>query len=123
MAPRDEEELRQTNSDLTDAARFFDLEKAHFTADTDALFDVLERIGDIAGSDENGQRFKEGYGKADKNAKSYVHAMEDAYQGIADRLRLMAVSVDLANWSTMAALPKVPDKGPGFSSGDGTMTA
>ncbi|MFI6598242.1 hypothetical protein ACIBHX_18450 [Nonomuraea sp. NPDC050536] len=122
MAPRDDEELRQINSVLTDAAKHFDLENMHFTADADALFHVLERLGDIVGSDETGQRFKEGYGKAEKNAKSFVHAIEDAYKGITERLRLMTVSVDLANWSTMTALPKVPDNGPEFSAGDGTMT-
>lgn len=122
MAPRDDEELRQDNGDLTGASRQFELEMKHFTGDIRSLFHVLEGIGDFAGNDDTGHKFKEGYGKAVGNVVSYVHAIEDAYQGIVDRLQLMTVSVDLANWASMAALPKVPDNGPVFSADDGTVT-
>ena len=112
---------------LTDKASFknvidaFDTEHIDFLRDAQRILDDIGGLGDFAGTDDAGQKFKDGYSKGLEKAVNYTGKLGAVYSEIAERLAGMKTSVDIANWANIQSLPKVSEP-PKFSPSTGTIT-
>ncbi|MET9343409.1 hypothetical protein [Nonomuraea sp. NPDC003804] len=95
-------------SSFESAAKAFADEHDLFGADLIGLVAAITAIGDFAGDDDRGVKFKRDYVKHATDAATSIEALRDAYPEIAARLRLSTVSLDVATWATIKATPKVP---------------
>ncbi|MBT2225364.1 hypothetical protein [Nonomuraea sp. NEAU-A123] len=100
----------------------FNDEHTDLLRDARKILDDIAGLGDFAGTDEAGKRFREGYSKGLEKAGNYTGKLGAVYSEIADRLASMKTAVDIANWATVQALPKVSDP-PKFSPPDGTISS
>ncbi|GAA3211942.1 hypothetical protein [Nonomuraea helvata] len=108
-------------STFTSAAGGFTTEHEELARDARGILDALFALGDFAGTDEAGNRFRQGYSTALKKAETYVNALRDVYPSVGERLAGMKTTFDVANWATIESLPKVSDP-PEYSESDGKLT-
>ncbi|MCW2886853.1 MAG: hypothetical protein QOE54_4194 [Streptosporangiaceae bacterium] len=76
-------------------------------------FKALHGLGGFWGDDDTGHTFyngdgKPGYGAQYDNASTDINAMIKGYHDIAGGFQQMAKNIDVANWNSIVALPKVP---------------
>ncbi|MFD1936332.1 MULTISPECIES: hypothetical protein [Nonomuraea] len=90
------------------AAKAFDDEHRLFGTDLAAALADMAAIGDFAGDDERGVKFKNDYVKHAADAATYIEALRAAYPEISARLRLTTAALDMATWATIQATPKIP---------------
>ncbi|GLW11072.1 hypothetical protein Misp01_62000 [Microtetraspora sp. NBRC 13810] len=90
--------------------------------DVRRILDSIAALGDFAGTDETANTFKQGYSAALQKAETYVNALRDIYPGVAGRLDSMTTGFDVANWATIASLPKVSEP-PKYSKSDKKFTS
>ncbi|HUR07816.1 MAG TPA: hypothetical protein VM347_35105 [Nonomuraea sp.] len=98
----------------------FNDEHIDLLRDARKILDDIGGLGDFAGTDEAGKRFRDGYSKGLEKATNYTGKLGAVYSEIADKLADMKTAVDIANWAGIQALPKVSDP-PKFSPSDGTI--
>ncbi|GAA3568660.1 hypothetical protein GCM10022419_056830 [Nonomuraea rosea] len=107
-------------STFTKAAGGFVTEHDDLAKDVRWILDAIAALGDFAGTDETANTFRQGYSTALKKSESYVAALRDVYPAVAERLAGMKTGYDIANWASIASLPKVSDP-PEYSESDGTF--
>ncbi|MCW2916557.1 MAG: hypothetical protein JWN52_4625 [Actinomycetia bacterium] len=77
-------------------------------------FSALDGLGNFWGDDDTGHTFyngdggKPGYSGQHDSASTDVNAIIKGYHEIAGGFLQMAKHIDVANWNSMVALPKVP---------------
>ncbi|MFE3450522.1 hypothetical protein ACFXJ8_16465 [Nonomuraea sp. NPDC059194] len=94
-------------SSFATAAKAFDDEHHLFGTELAAVLADMAAIGDFAGDDERGVKFKNDYVKHAAQAGTYVEELRARYPEISARLRMTPATLDAADWATIQALPKV----------------
>ncbi|MEU7894528.1 hypothetical protein AB0B45_16930 [Nonomuraea sp. NPDC049152] len=97
-----------TKSSFEPPARALELEQVDLKDDVDALHRNITFIGDFAGDDDRGRKFRRDYDKYAAEALGYIAALRDAYPEIAKRLRRIPTGIEAADWASIKSLPEVP---------------
>ncbi|WP_433180196.1 hypothetical protein [Actinoallomurus sp. CA-150999] len=76
------------------------------------MLNQIDGLGDICGSDSEGRKAASDFQNARDKFTTYAGALADGYVGVATRLCEMAANVAVADWNSIAALPKVDQSVP-----------
>lgn len=95
------------HTELKHAARAFATESQDLSDVVNGLLRKIDDLGDIYGDDDPGRQAKQGFIHAREELVGYSGALCAAYGQVGANLGLMSDNVDVADWSTIASLPKV----------------